>query len=430
MPGGIDGLIVAKKYRGKKFVFKYLVPRGKEEAIWSEKILAKRDLVYYDLLSDKLSMATLDFAALVKKSNVLKQIKAAGITHILSGHAVTSSLENWAKKNRLTLIAPDFKLVQNLENKLWFDQFLTRNNLPAPASQLWRAGQEKIVLKSKLVLQEPNSRGGEGTYFISQPAELKKLFKVKKIKNNQRYLLRQFKSGPAYGITIFIGRDIIALSSLRIQCYGRQNKNSQKEFLGVQWVAGQSLSAKLKRSVNQVFYDLAEKLRQDGYIGYANIDFIAKGSKVYILECNPRFSSSSVQLLMFAENISRINTAQLFLDDLLLKKTSGKFKFFGLPQSSFTGANLYIATKNKQVISAYYPGGIYKLVNNKIKFIDPDISKFNSRAKSFIFYSDTQPGEVLVKGVIIGWVISNFPLYDRSGPLNSYGKMILEHFKY
>lgn len=430
MPGGIDGLIVAKKYIGTKFVFKYLVPRGKEEAAWSEKILAQRDLVYYDLVSDKLSMATLDFAALVKKSNVLKQIKATGITHILSGHAVTSSLENWARKNKLTLIAPDFKLVKNLENKLWFDNFLIKNNLPAPASQIWRAGQEKIVLKYPLVLQEPNSRGGEGTYFISQPAELKKLFQAKKIKKTRRYLLRQFIQGTAYGITIFIGRDIIALSSLRVQCYGQQNKNNQKEFLGVQWVASQSLAKQLKKTANQVFYDLAEKLRQNGYIGYANIDFIVKDSKIYILECNPRFSSSSVQLLLFPENIQRLNTAQLFLENLLLKKANSKFKFFSLPPSNFSGANLYMATKDKQRIKNYYPAGIYHLVNNKIKFINPDISQLRVKGKNFIFYSDTQPGEILSKGVIMGWVISNFPLYNHSGEINSYGKIILEHFKY
>ena len=279
-------------------------------------------------------------------------------------------------------------------------------------------------------MQEPNSRGGEGTYFISQPAKLKKLFKAKKIKKGRRYLLRQFIRGTAYGITIFIGRDSIALSSLRVQCYGRQNKNNQKEFLGVQWVASQNLANKLKKTANQVFYVLAEKLRQNGYFGYANIDFIVKDFKVYILECNPRFSSASVQLLLFPENIGRLNSAQLFLEDLLINKTSSSFQFFGLPQSNFKGANLYIATKDKQRIQNYYQGGVYTLVNNKIKFIDPDITQLSRRGRSFIFYSDTQPGEILPKGVIIGWIISNFPLYNHSGEINSYGKIIVKHFKY
>ena len=91
---------------------------------------------------------------------------------------------------------------------------------------------------------------------------------------------------------------------------------------------------------------------------------------------------------------------------------------------------MYIATKDKQRIQNYYQGGVYTLVNNKIKFIDPDITQLSRRGRSFIFYSDTQPGEILPKGVIIGWIISNFPLYNHSGEINSYGKIIVKHFKY
>lgn len=431
MPDSIDPLFIARKYWGNNLVFKYLVPRGKAETIWAKKVLPSRSLVFYDLNNPKASMATLDLAGVVKKTNVIKTIKKASISHLLPGHVVVGSLDKWANKNKIKLVAPAFTLVKKLENKLWFDNFLSKNNFPKPASQIWVNTNRRIFLKGKLVLQDPVSGGGEGTYFISQPAELKKLLKAKKIKKNRKYLLRQFINGIPYGITIYIGRDKVALSSFRAQCYGQLDKNSQKEFFGVQWVKSSKFSQKFKKTANQLFYNLAEKIRQEGYVGYANIDFIVKDSQIYILECNPRFSSSTVQLLLFAETISNINTAKLYLEDLLIKTVNKKLKFFAIPSSNFNGANFYLSTNNdRQVIKNYYPNGVYKFVNNKIKFVEPDINRLGVFGKSFIFYSDTQPGEVLSKGIAIGWIISNFPLYNSGGQFNFYSKMIIKHFRY
>lgn len=431
MPGGIDGLVLADKYVGRGIGFKYLIPQNKEEANWAKKFLPHRDLIFYDLVNANLSMAKLDFSGIVKNSNLFKKIRLNKITHLLIHHAVDSDLEKWANQNNLNLIAPNFQLAQKLENKIWFNNFMAKNNLPTPMSEIWRPDAGKWLIKSKVVVQEPHSRGGEGTYFINSLAEVKKLLRLKKIKSNKKYLVRQFIKGSSYGITIFINHNTIALSALRVQCYDGKNKWGQKEFRGVQWLGSRILSSQLRQKIDQVFYLLGKNLRQLGYVGYANIDFLISNSKIYILECNPRFAASTAQLLLFPENISGINTAKLYLDSLLFATKSKNFKFFGFPKSNFNGSTLYISTEaEKTSIKNYYPAGGYRLIGNKIRFVGPDLTRLNRQARSFIFYSDTQPGEVLKSATVVGLVIANFPLYDSRGKLNKYGKMMIEYFRY
>ena len=376
-------------------------------------------------------MAKLDFSGIVRNSNLLKKIKSNRITHLLIHHAVDSSLEKWAKQNNLSLIAPNFKLAQKLENKIWFNNFLVKNNLPTPMAEIWLPKAGEWLIKSKVVVQEPSSRGGEGTYFINSWAEVKKLIKFDKIKPDKKYLVRQFINGVACGITIFINHNTIALSTLRVQCYGPKNKMGQKEFQGIQWLDSRILNNKLRQEINQVFFLLGKSLKQLGYIGYANIDFMFGNSKIYILECNPRFAASTAQLLLFPENISSINTAKLYLDDSLFAAKSRSSKFFSFPKSNFNGSILYISVRAKKiVIKNYYPAGVYRLVGNKIKFIESDITKLGRQARSFIFYSDTQPGEVLESETVVGLIITNFSLYDSRGKLNKYGKIMVEYFRY
>ncbi|NUM25504.1 MAG: ATP-grasp domain-containing protein [Candidatus Buchananbacteria bacterium] len=434
MPGGIDGLVIERRSRIPEIRFKFLVPRDKAEAVWAKKFLPQKDFIFYDLINSRLSMADLDLAGVAKKSNLSQRLKTAGVTHLLVHHGIEPSFYRWAQDNGITLIAPDFRLAKQLEDKIWFDNFLAKNNLPAPLSQIIRPGKTALKLKGRVVLQEPSSRGGEGTYFVSTAAEIKKLISAGRIIGSRRYLARMFVPGQSYGITIFVSPSLTALSALRRQQYGKKNRYQQKDFLGIQWVGAKEINSKLTSEINSVFYHLGECLRRLGFVGYANIDFIATRLGVKILEANPRLAASSCQLVLFPETISQINTGRLYLEAMLSasRKPAARSTFAAFPrQSNFYGATVYIQSpQDKFLIRQQYPGGVYVIDGKKIRFVTPDITKISRGGRYFIFYSDTQPGEVLAKGVVLGTVISNFRLYDHHGQLNKYGKMILQHFTY
>ncbi len=434
MASGIDALFLADHALSKNIKLFYLVPYDMPEEVWARQFLPMADIIFYRLKNKKISMTMIDFEGMVHNSDIASLLKKNKVDYLLVDHGVDKSLYSWAKKHNIKLIATDFKLSECLEHKIYFDSFLSKYNLPKPASQIISPAS-KLELKGKLVLQDPVSCGGDGTYFIKNSSDIKKLLLKKKIKASQKYLLRQFVKGETYGITIFITPSQIALSALRVQCYDGISDLGQKIFAGIEWLPSRLFKTKLQANINSVFLRLAKALEENHFFGYANIDFIVDDKdEIYIIECNPRFAASTTQLLKFTETIGNINTDKIFVEDFILKTAKNiKQKISYFPQSNFKGALLYIQTAldvKKFLVSKEYPGGVYRLQNNKIKFITPDVRRISLKAKEFIFYSDTRKGEYHEANTVLASIVSNFSLYNGSHQPNKYAKLILKYFKY
>ncbi len=436
MPCGIDGLALISRPLAKKIEPYFLLPQGKSEADWAAKFLPKKNFIFYHLKNNKLSMATLDLNGVAKNSDLASQLKAKNVNQLLVHHSVGKYLEGWARRYHFKLVVPDIRLARRLENKIWFDDFLKKSDLPKPASQIFRPRNNKVSLRGRLVLQEPVSEGGEGTYFINQPSDFKKLMTAKKIKPAGKYLLRQYVVGQPYGITVFLMPELIALSALRLQCYSAKSNFGQHIFSGIQWLSSKNFSARLKKNLNEVFYRLGRDLIKNNFFGYANIDFIVdRFDQIYILECNPRPAASTIQLIIFRQTISGLDTGKRYLDHFLFNQKQNKkaIKFLPFPASNFVGSVLYLQTPNqakKFLIAKDYPGGIYHFKKNKIVFERSNIINIDQQPKKFIFTADAQAGDVLDANVVIASAISNWPLYDNRGKLNKYGRMITDYFHY
>lgn len=433
MASGIDALFLADHNLSKDIKLFYLVPYDMSEEIWARQFLPLKNIIFYRLKNKKISMTMIDFEGMVHNSDIASLLKQNKVDYLLVDHGVDKSLYLWAKKHKVKLIATDFKLSEKLEHKIYFDQFLSKYNLPKPASQVISPASQ-LELKGKLVLQDPVSCGGDGTYFVENTSDIKKLLLKKKIKASQKYLLRQFIKGETYGITIFITPSQIALSALRVQCYDGLSDLGQKIFAGIEWLPSRLFKTKLQANLNSVFLRLAKALEQNSFFGYANIDFIVDDkNQIYIIECNPRFAASTTQLLKFTETIGHIKTDKIFVEDFIFKPKNSKQKISYFPQSNFRGSLLYIQTAldvKKFLVKKEYPGGVYRLQNNKIKFITPDVRQIGLKAKEFIFYSDTRKGEYHEANTVLASVVSNFSLYNSKGQANSAAKIILKYFKY
>lgn len=427
MAGGIDGLFFTKRVLPKNIEIYFLVPNNRPEKKWAQSFLPAQNLIGYNLKNKNISMAVTDFEGLAKNSDLAKHLLKNKINYLFVHHGVTSYLDAWANKHKIRLIATPYKIREKFEDKIYFDNFLKKYQLPKPKSQIYTPTKAKINLSGRLVLQERDSSGSEGTYFGNSLTDLKN---KAKIKISQKYLVRQFIPGSAYGLTILILPDTIALSTLRVQCY------SQKIFSGLQWLPTRYLKKEIIQKINSVFISLGKKLASQKFLGYANIDFIIDHKdNIYIIECNPRPAASTTHLFGFTQTISGLQADRLYLEQYLFaKKQNKKPKIYYLPKSNFTGSLIYIHSPFDQknfLLKKSYKNGLYKIgKNNTIIFEAQDVTKINDKNKQFIFYADAVKGEKHKAGTIIGSIISNFPLYDSQGNKNQIAKNILKYFKY
>jgi len=432
MTGAVDSLIFASKWTHNQNQLVFFAPKGKVEEKWAKSFLPLENVVCYNLKDKNISMAVLDLDGVVKNSDITKKLKNLGVEFFLLHHSASKFLNDWQNKSKVKLISSGFKW-RKLEDKIFFDNFLAKNKLPKPESEIYFWGKPKIKIRGRAVLQDPNSEGGEGTYFVNDMSEITNLFSRGKLKKKNRYLLRKYIDGQSFGITVLSSPCTIGVSAIRTQCYGEKNFSNRRQFFGVQWVSAKELGLDIKLKIEKVFFSLAESLKKIGFFGYANIDFIiGNDGNIYIIECNPRFSASTSQLVQFPEIIGGLNTTDVYFDYFLGNHNSHFSKrYSGLMSSKFQGSVLHLETPNLKksyLIKREYRNGIYKFEKGKINFLTPDITDFDTKGSKFIFYSDTSSGESIEKDTVIGLVISNFPLYTKSGIPKDKMKVIINKF--
>ena len=406
---------------GSGYEIFYFVAAGTPEEAWVKKFLPQKQQLSYRLARGR-TIENSSYTQIFGQSDLKRVIKANGIDAIF----LTVNTEDAAylkkifRQLKVKLIGVDFNLSQKFENKIWFDNFCRRYQLPTPKSQIWRWQKKPLTLPGKIVLQEPESMGAEGTFFCQGENDIKRLVKAGRVKTSQDYLARQFVIGTPLGITVLIAQDQIALSAMRRQCYG-----ADRVFLGIQWLPQKYFSPAELAAINAVFKKTAGALAGLGYRGLANIDFIlGKGARPYIIECNPRLSLATNQVFKFPFLINQLNAGQLMVQSVYGKNQKSNFKFYPVPKTDYAGSVLEINIPPK-TIASHQPLGLY---NQKMKFLTADIRQLAAK-NQFYFITFVSDGEKFKNPDTIGQVVSSLPLFDFNGRLNFAGKKILKKFK-
>ena len=355
------------------------------------------------------------FEAVLKHSSLGEEMlqKNIGCTTLWS---LDSFMADWFRARHIQVIAPELALSQQLGNKINFDRFLAQSDLPRPKSWIISSLAELADLKGRLVIQEPVSSGSEGTFFVSGQQDVAALVQASKLKEHEPYLVRKFVDGTSYGITLFIGRTRLVLSLPRIQLF-YQSSDAQRVFAGIQWDS--KMDAAGRSAINQVFGRLGKILHQLGYFGYASFDFILQDNRVFLIECNPRFSQSTAHVFSNPLVTGGIETLPLFVDGFFQPPESGP-EFTGLPDGSFAGCDINLRKENMPRL----PNGVYRMDPAGFSYLGPDILKFSPHPQEFMltgwFVDPAQQDEV-------GSITANFPLFENESELNETGQRLLNH---
>lgn len=331
------------------------LPRKEQQALWgvvcnkSQLHSFARKHCSFSLISVEYKkerpLATLE--EMIHGTNLTDQLKRTNITALVVPHRSSDVLVRWARANDIELLGTPDTQQRFLEDKRSFDRLLRRCNVPTPErvmpSTLFQFANRRLVV------QQSASFGGFGTRFCFGKDITPKDF-------SSRMLVREYISGTPAGISIFMDGDGNYFSSaIRRQCFLRA-KGVPDAFIGIQWIPTHTLSRRTVIRINEMIPALIRLLSAERFVGVANIDFIIAPDGVFVLECNPRFSSATPQIIMRPHLTPHPNPWR-FLLNAFCKIPNQKIHSSSLPQSTYRGALLDVDVRNSIILSTPPPLG-------------------------------------------------------------------------
>ncbi|MDD4628124.1 MAG: ATP-grasp domain-containing protein [Candidatus Peribacteraceae bacterium] len=268
------------------------------------------------------------------------------------------TLEAWAKENGWQLLSARYEDQSRLENKFRFDAFAREQKLPVPDGGI--VGTIKEAEKMGIfpcVLQRSIGHGAMGTFFAASPEALPALpF------GPEPFLLRRYVEGLPFGVTVLIGPERTMFSALRVQLFWITD-TKKNPYLGVQWVPRSRLPQKAIAHVEDTMKRLCDALRAKGYCGTVNIDGVLAEDRMTVIECNPRLSAASSQLIARPELFHGTDFAAEFVGlfegkDLSLDAPT-------IPESTYEGTTIDLDILEKSVKNIP-PSGKYEMQGSKL----------------------------------------------------------------
>jgi len=422
---GMDFLLLEeiKKY---DFIY-YFVLSGSMLEGYLNKNLADSNIIPIRQTSGS-EAPSVTFAEMIDNTDFTEVLKKEGIRNFILPHSVSPLYEKWAKKNSVQLIEPPFEIANIFEDKIKFNQFLSKHRIPSPSSY----SPEQIMSlpdseKKAFVFQETNNFGLYGTRFFPAVKAAKKY--LSSLQTSKDLLIREFLSGPAFGTTLFLDKQGSHFySSLRKQCYELDKNGFPQKCLGIQWVPDDFFDDNFHKNINVSLDSLAKVFKSSDYYGTASLDFVVHGNNAYFLECNARLSSASAQLFGLTELTGGINSWDFFINSFT-NKNNIPINKSEIPHSNFSGSAFDIYKEEEIHLKKIPSVGTYVLKGKHIEYLGEFADIKSENEKRLFAAHDFDQKEQNQKDLILCSLFTNFPVFDFiSGELNEDGKFIEKFF--
>ena len=392
----IDPAFVTSKYAKNLVV---LLPKHSKHL---SKFFKFSDIKYFDC---KPSVVIEDYsdAELLKKPEVIKIVKNLNCTDFLVSHRSSTELFKQCLKLNLNPIGNNPYWGEKLENKLFFDSLLGKLKIKKPSSIKYTLSKIKNDLMP-IVVQDVTSFGSFGTAIIKSEIQLSEV--KNKFKSSQKNLLiRKFINGHVYGITMVIHNKGIILSSIRQQCYfEKSDLNSDLTFAGIQWICRKYFKSKTIKTIEKSCSKIGKYLNKNKFRGIIHFDFMVDNNhEVFFLECNPRPSSATPQLLNNPSLIHNIDFSPILLHS-----------FDKLPNKS-------------TIPNSEYRGSLLDLMISKINCKNLKLNSAANTKDIKYFYSIKRLSSSR-KPSFLGSIISDKTLFTSGGKLNEFGKKLYSKY--
>jgi len=435
-PRGIDGLFLPP-HEGVEVLA--LVQRGTPEEAWAARFLPPSRLIAYELTEELGPYPATE--ELLSRSNAGRALEARGVRALLLSAACTPATRAWADRHGVRLLMVDYDEQRRLEDKVWFDGFLRRHRIPVPDGTVMRFGPNaagaSLAFRGPVVIQARDSMGGEGTYFVNGARDVEPLVASGALRRDQRYLVRRFVEGVAYGITILVAPGRVALSAIRRQCYHEARYSAADQasrvFAGVQWVPSREVSTRLRRRIDRALLRLGDLLYARRAFGFANVDFMVdRDERVLVLECNPRMSAATPQLLHVPELLSGGQAGAAFLRGFLARRVFTRSPArTPVPDTSYEGATLDVVAASATQVHRTFDSGVYRFAarGQRLAYVTPDVRELRD-ADHLSLVSFARTGQTCKPGDALATIVSTDRLYDADGEMTARATEVSSSFRY
>ncbi|MFH0837651.1 MAG: ATP-grasp domain-containing protein [Patescibacteria group bacterium] len=342
------------------------------------------------------------------------------LRHLIRQHAIqaicpdtysTPYLERWAKRNKIQVICTPHRFQKKYENKIFFDRFLRRFKLPAPASRILNSVYDAYHVDSfPVVLQTPVSAGSTGTFVVRDWEELLRLTSVEK-RVEFPLLCREFISDAhPLGVSVLIGPKKMAFSVPRIQAYFTQT-GGKSTYYGIQWIRTSALNPKTIKKLNSALYRAGKAMQDNGYRGIAAFDIMVRDNDIFFIECNPRTGGSSPHLANRPELLHGLNFTDEYVRILTGNELSADKPF--IPNSDYEGFTLDLSFLS-DLLPIGLPlnhlcYGVYRYQNGQLHYHSAKADDFNEPGNVFVHFVRPE-GALLNPHIFTGFVFTHFPL--------------------
>lgn len=401
---GLDGLFLPPS------VTSFALARaGMPEARWAAEAWPDRALPY----RPRGSWDTTE--TLLIDSDIAAVMARRGVSNLLLTTSVTPMIRAWANAHDIRLWMSPYNQQLELEDKIHFHRWCASQGLPTPPGQACTLSSA-LPVPLPLVVQTRRSMGGEGTWIVRDAAALARLGQVRALRGGAEVLVRSWIPGRPCGVSVMVTPDQVALSAVRLQCFQPLAGARSLLFAGVQWLPTASLSRALAARVEAVMLRLGAALHARRFVGVANVDFIASGDDVLLLECNPRLSAATPQVLRHRELMTP-DAGELLLSCYVSPPPRAERPaLHGLPDSAFEGATMDLITPpafRRSKVSGAPRSGCYtpdasERLRGDLRWAGGD---------DLCFVALAQPGEIVGPEETLGTVTCTRRLYDDSGEM-------------
>jgi ATP-grasp domain len=428
---GVDGLFLPP-VEGVEIL--HLVARGTPEEAWARSFLDPAHVLPYAIDGGDLGPYPATEEILLR-SDVHAVLAGSGAKALLLSASCTPATHAWARRHGVRLLMTDYAHQRRFEDKIAFDAFLRRHGIPAPrGGPVTLRHPLRLPVRGSAVVQTPASMGGEGTYFVDGAAGVEALVETGALRRGQRCLVRARVDGKSFGITVLVVPGRVALSAVRLQCYyPGETAHGGRVFAGVQWIPTGALPQGLRRRIDAALLSLGELLYRRRFFGFANVDFMvdARG-RVLVIECNPRMSAATPQLLRDPALLSFVPAGELFLRGFLgPRRFPRSFERRPLPASEYQGATLDLvpAAGHPGKIARAFASGLYRLGAREIAYRGPDVRRLEG-PRDLALFSFAREGQTCNADDTLATVVSNAPLYDEQGVMLPAARRVVATFRY
>jgi len=406
--------------RSKNFKHLCLIPRNAQSESFIE------DFKPYSSSKNLHSKKNIEFLVndelIVRQTNLTETLKTEGINMFFLAHRSSQYIENWAKKNKITLIRTEWKLQKNFEDKIFFQKFLDKYSIPSPTTYILNSKKDFSKVKNfPAVIQFPYVNPPLPATFLRGVSDLKEFLNRKEIKFP--LICREYVNGKPLGVSILLGEKKMVFSSLRLQCFA-DKKDPFSEFLGIQWVSYKRFKKTEMENLNRVVLALAKALQKEKFTGVANVDLISNDNGVYVLECNPRMSSATPCLALERQLVHGINFTEEFVNSLT--KGELNFDYPKIPETTFEGTLIEFdflideikRDSNIKMISCLPKPGFWQFEANRLTYSGKKEKYFKNKS-GFFFYSSLPKNFPIDDTKHLGLAFTNFPLFDFDSHKNT-----------